>query len=133
MTKRLHTLFLGLFEKVYYKVWQNRESFTNFKIIIIKCEKVWQVLQSKTEFNTTCDNKLLCVSGITKADNYYKVRRNTSKRTLRDYFLHYWNIKIVACKIRNCRTGVGVNKHCTPYINSHCCMILCQILLKLVF
>ena len=63
MARRLHILFLGLFEKIYYKVWQYRESFTNFKIIIIKCHKT-----------------------LIQSDRYYKVRQNLIQSVTTSYY-----------------------------------------------
>ena len=52
------TVFGSFWEKMLQSV-TTRESFTNFKTIITKCNKgcykVWQVFQSETEFITNCD------------------------------------------------------------------------------
>ena len=45
-TKRFRMHLLGLFEKNYYNVKTNKENFTNFQIIITKCDK--KVSQSVT-------------------------------------------------------------------------------------
>ena len=80
-------LFLGLFivrlfEKIFYKVWQTENSFTNFKSIIIKCDRYHKgrqnLLQSATDI-TKGDKRLLqSVTGITMYVSCYKVRRNTN-------------------------------------------------------
>ena len=69
-------LFLGLFivrlfEKIYCKVWQTENSFTNFK-------GRQNLLQSATGI-TKGDKRLFqSVTGITMYVSYYKVRRNTN-------------------------------------------------------
>ena len=61
----------GPSDNYYYKVWQVLQNVT----VIIKCER-------KLLKIVTCDKKLLqSVKGITKCDNYYKVRRNSISRT----------------------------------------------------
>ena len=69
---------LNLFGPIWKSLLQSvtkRESSTNFKTIVIKCDK--KLLQSVTGI-TKCDKRLLrSVTGITKSDNYYEVRRNT--------------------------------------------------------
>ena len=60
----------------------NRERFTNFKKIIVKCDKNyckgWQVLPSETEFIRKCDSVtkydkrlLQSMKGSAKCENYY--------------------------------------------------------------
>ena len=52
-----------------------RGSFTSFKIVITKCDK--KLLQSVAGI-TRWDKLLQSVTSITKCENQYKVRRNTS-------------------------------------------------------
>ena len=74
LTKRLHLLFLGIFEKKILQSVTNEECFTNFKIIIAKYDK--KLLQSVTGI-TKLEKKLLKIlTGITKRDSYYKGRHN---------------------------------------------------------
>ena len=67
--KTCHTFFGGLFEKSYYKVWQ---------AVITKWDKT---LSQSVAAIARCGKKLLqTVTGITKCDNYCKVRCNNSRR-----------------------------------------------------
>ena len=86
-----HTLLFGIFGK---KVQQSvicRESFTNFKIIITKCEKIslqsmkgitnrGNLLQNITGIRE-CDKRLLhTVTGTTQSDKYCNVRLNNDHK-----------------------------------------------------
>ena len=67
------TLFGSFWKKILQNV-TNRESFTNFKTIITKCDK--NLLQSVTGV-TKWDKKLFqSMRCIMKRGSYYKVRRN---------------------------------------------------------
>ena len=66
----------GFFRKSLLQCLTNRESFTNSKTIITKCDK--KLSQSVTGI-TKCNKRLLqSVTSITKCDSYYKVAYNNS-------------------------------------------------------
>ena len=86
MTRRLHILFLGLFEKIYNKESGKQIKFQEFQNISKLLQTVTKNYYKETEFITNCDRYykiwydkrlLQSVAVITKCDNYCKVRRNT--------------------------------------------------------
>ena len=86
VARRLHILFLGIFEKIYNKESGKQIKFQEFQNISKLLQTVTKNYYKETEFITNCDRYckiwydkrlLQSVAVITKCDNYYKVRRNT--------------------------------------------------------
>ena len=74
VTRRLHILFWAFLKKIITKFYKQKK-FTNFKLIITKCDK--NFLQILTGIAKCDKNVLQSVTGITKCSKYYKERRNT--------------------------------------------------------
>ena len=83
------TLITTLFGSFWKKILQsviNKESFTNFKTIITKCDK--NLLQSVTGVTKWGKKLFQSMKCIMKRGSYYKVRRNMDPLLVLSF---YWN------------------------------------------